>query len=412
VIPIKTVNVHAASLQTVRPHSEEFMGIRRDIHHNPELSFNEHRTSDLVAERLQSWGYQVERGIGGTGVVGRLQVGEGTRTIGLRADMDALPIEEETGLDYASGNKGVMHACGHDGHTAMLLGAAKVLAERKCFSGTLNLIFQPAEEYGPPDSGATRMLKDGLFDKYPCDAIFAMHTMPGWPQGQLVFREGAMMASSDKVSITLNGQGGHGAMPHKAADPVVAAASLVMALQTIVSRNVEPLQTAVVTVSVLQAGHANNVIPQRARLELSVRALDNDVRNLLERRITELAHAQAQGFGVTAEVDYQRGYSLLVNSGAETEFARQVGVELLGDDKVTLQAPALTTSEDFAFMLEERPGCYLLIGNGDSANDCMLHSPNFDFNDDNVLIGAAYWTRLVETYLTDDLAINSLARRF
>lgn len=405
-ISIKTANTRAATLQDLRPHVEEFIGIRRDIHHNPELSFNEHRTSDLVAEKLQAWGYQVERGLGGTGVVGRLQVGNGTGTIGLRADMDALPIEEETGLKYASRNTGIMHACGHDGHTAMLLAAAKVLAERKCFSGTLNLIFQPAEEYGPPESGAMRMIKDGLFDKYPCDAIFAMHTMPGWPQGQLVFREGALMASSDKVSITLNGHGGHGAMPHRAADPVVAAASLVMALQTTVSRNVEPLQTAVVTVGVLQAGHACNVIPQRAKLEISVRALDNDVRNLLERRITELAHAQAQSFGVTAEVDYQRGYSVLVNSFTETEFARQVAIELLGDDKVTRQAPALTTSEDFAFMLEERPGCYLLIGNGDRANDCMLHNPNFNFNDDNVLIGATYWARLVETYLASELPIN------
>ncbi len=400
VISLQAANAPAATLQAVHHHAEEFISIRRDIHHHPELSFQEHRTSDLVAERLQAWGYQVERGLGGTGLVGRLRLGDGTRTVGLRADMDALPIKEETGLKYASRNNGIMHACGHDGHTAMLLGAAKVLAERKCFSGTLNLIFQPAEEHGPPESGATRMINDGLFDKYPCDAIFAMHTMPGWPQGQLVFREGAMMASSDKVLITLNGRGGHGAMPHQAADPVVAAASLTMALQTIVSRNVDPLQTAIVSVGVLQAGHANNVIPQSARLEVSVRALDDDVRVLLERRITELAHAQAQSFGVTADVDYQRGYSVLVNSGVETEFARRVGIELLGNDKVTLQAPPLTTSEDFSFMLEERPGCYLLIGNGDAKGTCMLHNPSFNFNDDNVLVGAAYWTRLVETFLS------------
>ena len=399
----RNANPSAVTLQTMRQHAEEFIGIRRDIHLNPELSFKEGRTSDLVAEKLQAWGYEVERGLGGTGLVGRLRLGDGTRSVGLRADMDALPIKEETGLKYASRNQGVMHACGHDGHTAMLLGAARLLAERKCFSGTLNLIFQPAEENGPPESGAPRMIREGLFDKYPCDAVFAMHTMPGWPQSQLVFRQGAMMASSDKVSITLNGHGGHGAMPHKAADPIVAAASLVMALQTIVARNVDPLQTAVVSVGMLQAGHANNVIPQSAQLEISVRALDNDVRALLERRITELAHAQAQSFGVTADVDYQHGYSVLVNSGVETELARRVGIELLGDDRVTLQAPALTTSEDFAFMLEERPGCYLLIGNGtgDNANACMLHNPGFNFNDDNVLVGAAYWARLAEAYLTD-----------
>lgn len=389
------------ALQTVRVHAPEFVDLRRDLHRHPELAFAEQRTSDLVAGRLQAWGYRVERGLGGTGVVGQLRRGDGARTLGLRADMDALPIEEETGLAYASGNAGVMHACGHDGHTAMLLLAARVLAEQGGFSGTLNLIFQPAEEYGTGDSGAARMLRDGLFEKFPCDAIFAMHNMPGWPQGRLVFREGAMMASADKVCITLHGRGGHGAVPHKAADPVVAAASLVMALQTVVARNVDPQQTAVVTVGVLQAGHACNVIPQRATLELSVRALDPEVRKLLEQRITELVHAQARSFGVSAEIDYQRGYAVLVNSREETEFARRVGVELLGADRVTPQGPALTGSEDFAFMLEQRPGSYLLIGNGDgdSAGACMVHNPGFDFNDDNVAIGAAYWTLLARRFL-------------
>src|SRR6185312_15529994 len=238
------------TLQAVRPHAEELIGIRRDIHQNPELSFKEQRTSDLVAERLQGWGYQVERGLGGTGLVGQLRRGSGTRSVGLRADMDALPIKEATGLKYASRNAG---------HTAMLLGAAKVLAERGNFSGTLNLIFQPAEEYGTCESGAVKMMDDGLFDKYPCDAIFGMHNMPGWPQGALVFREGPMMASSDKVHITLHGRGGHAATPHRAADPLVAAASLVMALQTVVSRNIDPQQTAVVTVGMFQSGIANNV---------------------------------------------------------------------------------------------------------------------------------------------------------
>ena len=388
-------------MEAIRANADEFIQLRRDIHHNPELSFKEHRTSDLVAERLQSWGYQVERGLGGTGLVGQLKRGSGKRTLGLRADMDALPIKEATGLDYASRNEGVMHACGHDGHTAMLLCAAKALAETGKFSGTLNLIFQPAEEFGTDDSGAVRMMRDGLFDKYPCDAIFGMHNMPGWPQGHLVFREGAMMASSDKVFITLKGHGGHGAMPHHAADPVVAAASVVMALQTVVSRNVDPQQTAVVTVGVLQAGRANNVIPDSAHLELSVRSLDPKVRALLQQRITEIVHAQAQSFAVTAEIDYRRGYAVLINTKTETDFARQVGVELVGAEKVTLQGDALTGSEDFAYMLEKRPGCYLLIGNGagDSHGACMVHNPGYDFHDDNVAIGAAYWKLLAERYL-------------
>jgi len=388
-------------LATMQRYAQEFIALRHDIHQHPELPFDEHRTSDLVAERLRSWGYSVERGLGGTGVVGQMKRGAGRRTLGLRADMDALPIQEATGLDYASRNQGVMHACGHDGHTAMLLCAAKALAESGDFSGTLNLIFQPAEEYGTDDSGAVRMLRDGLFDKYPCDAIFGMHNMPGWPQGHLVFREGAMMASSDKVYITLQGHGGHGAMPHKAADPVVAAASLVMALQTVVARNVDPLQTAVVTVGVLQAGRANNVIPDSARLELSVRALDPEVRRLLEQRITALTHAQAQSFGVSAEIDYRRGYAVLINSQEETELARSVGVELVGADGVTLQGPPLTGSEDFAYMLEQRPGCYLLVGNGDgdSAGACMVHNPGYDFDDANVALGAAYWALLAKRFL-------------
>jgi hippurate hydrolase len=288
------------TVHTLRPYADEFVGVRRDIHHHPELPFKEQRTSDLVAERLREWGYTVERGLGGTGLVGQLRRGTGTRTLGLRADMDALPIQEDTGLPYASSHAGVMHACGHDGHTAMLLGAAKALSERGAFSGTLNLIFQPAEEYGTRDSGAMRMIEDGLFTKYPCDAIFGMHNMPGIPQGRLVFRDGPAMASSDKVYITLHGRGGHGAMPQRAVDPVVAAASLVMALQTVVSRNVDPQQTAVVTVGVLQAGTTNNVIPASARLELSVRALEPAVRDLLQQRITELTQAQAQSIGVTA----------------------------------------------------------------------------------------------------------------
>ena len=299
---------------------------------------------------------------------------------------------------YASRNAGVMHACGHDGHTAMLLAAARHLAERGRFSGTLNLIFQPAEEGG---GGAVKMMEDGLFDRYPCDAIFAMHNMPGMPQGRLVLREGPTMASSDYATVTLTGVGGHGAMPHRAADPVVAAASIVMALQTVVSRNVDPLQMAVVTVGAIHAGKANNVIPNSATLEISVRSLDREVRALLEKRVKAIIAMQAESFGCRADIDWRTGYAVLVNTPAETEFARQVALELVGAERVTLQGPPLTGSEDFAFMLEKVPGSYLLIGNGDgdSAGACMVHNPGYDFNDDNVAVGSAYWVLLAERFL-------------
>ncbi|MEY4749268.1 MAG: hypothetical protein RIQ60_1482 [Pseudomonadota bacterium] len=379
----------------------EFIRLRRDIHSEPELAFEEHRTAALVADKLSAWGYEVERGVGGTGVVGRLVRGHGKRRLGLRADMDALPIHEATGAAWASRRPGLMHACGHDGHTAMLLAAAQRLAGDADFSGTLHLIFQPAEEGG---GGALRMMQDGLFDRYPCDAVFAMHNMPGVAQGRLVFREGATMASSDYVSITLHGVGGHGAMPHKATDPIVAAASIVMALQTIVSRNVDPQAMAVVTVGALHAGQANNVIPASARLELSVRALDPAVRTTLEQRIKALVAAQADSYGVRAEIDWRAGYAVLVNTPAETAFAREVGVALRGAEHVTLQGPALSGSEDFAFMLERVPGSYLFVGNGDgdSAGACMVHNPGYDFNDDNIAVGAAYWTLLTQRFLRDD----------
>ncbi len=388
------------TLSALQALSEEFTAVRRDIHRHPELGYQEFRTSDLVAERLASWGYQVKRGLGGTGVVGQLVRCSGDKRLGLRSDMDALPIQEATGLPHASCHAGLMHACGHDGHTATLLAAAKYLAEQGQFDGTLNLIFQPAEE---GLGGAKKMMEDGLFEQFPCDAIFAMHNMPGHPPGKLLLRDGATMASSENITITLEGQGGHGALPHVAIDPVVAGASVVMALQTIVSRNVAPLQMSVITVGSLQAGEANNVIPQSATLKLSVRSLDRGVRQLLNQRIREVVEGQAQCFGVKARIDFLGGYPVLVNTQAETDFARQVALELVGPENVELQTEPLTGSEDFAFMLEQVPGSYLLIGNGDEASGghgaCMVHNPNYDFDDGNIAIGAAYWVKLTERFL-------------
>ncbi|MEN9383693.1 MAG: hypothetical protein RL323_836 [Pseudomonadota bacterium] len=390
-----------STLTELRHQAAEFIDLRRDIHRHPELGYQELRTSDLVAERLAQWGYQVTRGLGGTGVVGQLQRGSGSKRLGLRADMDALPIQEATGLPHASCHAGVMHACGHDGHTAILLAAAKHLAEHGQFDGTLNLIFQPAEE---GLGGAKRMMEDGLFERFPCDAIFAMHNMPGYPPGQLLLREGATMASSENITITLEGVGGHGAMPHCAADPVVAGAAIVMGLQTIVSRNVPPLHTAVITVGAFQAGQANNVIPQNATLQLSVRSLDREVRRLLNQRIGELVQATATAYGVRAQVDFRGGYPVLVNTPAETEFARAVARELVGSEHMVAQTEPLTGSEDFAFMLEQVPGSYLFIGNGDAATGghgaCMVHNPNYDFNDDNIAVGSAYWVLLTKRFLT------------
>jgi hippurate hydrolase len=391
-------NVGTYLLKALNARVGEFVSLRREIHSNPELAFEEHGTAALVAERLEAWGYKVERAVGGTGVVGQLVRGTGQRKIGLRADMDALPILEESGVAWASKKAGVMHACGHDGHTAMLLAAAKHLAEHGEFDGTLNLIFQPAEEGA---GGAVRMMNDGLFERYPCDAIFAMHNAPGVPQGHLVFRDGPALASSDYATVTLTGIGGHGAMPHRTADPIVAASSIVMALQTVVSRNVDPLMMAVVTVGAIHSGLANNVIPGNAVLEISVRALDREVRKTVEQRVKAVIMAQAESFGVQAKIDWREGYAVLVNTLEETNFARQVGLELVGPDKVVLQGPQVSGSEDFAFMLERRPGCYLMIGNGASGQDgsCMVHNAAYDFNDQNLSVGGAYWVLLTQRFL-------------
>lgn len=376
----------------------EFIALRREIHAHPELAFQEHRTAALVARKLTDWGYEVATGLGSTGVVGTLRRGRGSRRLGIRADMDALPITEATGHAWSSQTPGVMHACGHDGHTATLLAAARHLAEHGDFDGTLHLIFQPAEEGA---AGAVRMIDDGLFERFPCDTLFALHNMPGSPTGHFTFRAGATMASSDNVTITLQGIGGHGAMPHTTADPLVAASSIVMALQTVVSRNVDPLHTAVVTVGALQAGQANNVIPDQATLKLSVRALDPEVRSLLKQRIHELVTQQAASYRVRADIDWQDGYAVLINDSACTTLAVELATRLFGAERVTPQGAPITASEDFAFMLQRVPGCYFFVGNGAAGTPgaCMVHNPGYDFNDDIIADGAAFWSALVHEVL-------------
>ncbi len=385
------------ALNEIRAHEAEMVEIRRRIHANPELAYEEHATADLVAERLARWGYEVHRGLGGTGVVGTLRAGRSGRHVGLRADMDALPIRETSGKPWASKVFGKMHACGHDGHTAMLLAAARHLAATRRFDGHLHLVFQPAEE---GQAGARKMLEDGFLELFPCEAMFGMHNMPGKPEGKFVAVPGFAMASSDTAVIKVRGVGGHGAMPQFAVDPVVAASSIVMALQTIVSRNVPPLQTGIVTVGALLAGDAPNVIPGEAELRLTVRAFRPEVRDLLERRITEIAQTQAAVYGASAEVAYQRRYPVLHNDPAQTAFCQQVIGDWLGADGLVDNTEPVTGSEDFAFFLEKVPGCYVFIGNGEgSEGGCMVHNPGYDFNDRVLPTGASYWVRVAEAYL-------------
>jgi hippurate hydrolase len=374
---------------------EDMIALRRRIHAHPELGFQERVTSDLVAGCLAEWGYRVTRGLGKTGMVGTLTTGVG-RSLGLRADMDALPIHEATGLSHASRVDGVMHACGHDGHTAMLLAAARHLAKNRAFEGTLNVIFQPAEE---GLGGARAMLDDGLFEQFPCDAVFAMHNVPGHPAGHLGFVSGPCMASADEVMIRVTGRGGHGAAPHKAVDPVVVCSSIVMGLQSVVARNVDPFAQAVVSVGAIHAGTVSNVIPASAEMRMSVRALDPAVRDMLEQRIKALACGQAASYGAHAEIDYVRCHPVLVNHAAETEFARRVAEEWLGRDGLIDNLGPCMASEDFAFMLQARPGCYFSIGNGVGEHGCALHNPKYDFNDDCLAIGASFWVKLAEKFL-------------
>jgi amidohydrolase len=372
----------------------EITAWRHDIHAHPELRYDVHRTAALVVEKLKSFGCdEVVPGIGQTGVVGVIRGRKEGKVIGLRADMDALPLEEETNLPYKSTVPGKMHACGHDGHTAMLLGAAKYLAETRNFAGTAVVIFQPAEEGG---AGALAMIRDGLISRFAIQEVYGMHNYPGLPLGQFGIRTGAMMASADHITIDIEGKGGHAARPHLSIDTILVGAQIINQLQSIVARNVDPLEAAVVSVCMFQAGHTDNVIPQHAKLRGTARALTDHVRTTLQKRVPEIVEGTAELYGAKAEITYTNGYPVLVNHDRNTDFAASVAREIAGSNKVATNFPPVMGAEDFAFMLEERPGAFIFVGNGDSAG---LHHPAYNFNDETIPVGTSYWVRLAETAL-------------
>jgi len=367
---------------------------RHDIHEHPELAYQEARTAGRVAELLKEFGIdEVAEGIGKTGVVGVIRNGEGP-SLGLRADMDALPIHEETGLSYQSRHNGVMHACGHDGHTAMLLGAARYLSETRKFAGTVVLVFQPAEE---GFAGARAMIDDGLFERYPVDSIYGVHNMPGLPTGTIALSPGPVMAAADSFTITVQGKGGHGAMPHLAVDPVVAASAMVSALQSLVSRELDPTKTLVISVTRIHGGDAFNVIPDTVELGGTVRYFDDEVGTRTQARMHAIIDGVAAAHGVTASMTYDVGYPATRNHQSETDFAREVAAEVLGSE-ATEQRPTMG-SEDFSFFLEAKPGAYAFVGNGDGADCVTVHNPKYDFNDEILPVGASFFARLVETAL-------------
>jgi amidohydrolase len=376
---------------------DEIAGWRHDFHAHPELLYEVHRTAASVAEKLRGFGCdEVVTGLGKTGVVGVIRgrkQGEGGRTIGLRADMDALPIEEQTDVPYKSQFPGKMHACGHDGHSAMLLGAARYLAETRNFAGTAVVIFQPAEEGG---AGAKAMLEDGLIDRFAIDEVFGMHNFPGLPVGEFAIRPGPMMAAADRLYIDIEGLGGHAAKPHLCVDPVLVGAQMINQMQSVVARNVDPIEAAVVSICVFQAGHADNVIPQSARLTGTARSLTPQVRDLLERRLHEIVEGTARLYGAKAKLTYKRDYPVTRNHERQTAFAASVAAEIAGSTRVDANAPPMMGAEDFSFMLQARPGAFIFVGNGPTAG---LHHPAYNFNDEAIPVGASYWVRLVEKAL-------------
>jgi amidohydrolase len=382
----------------------EIQAIRRDIHAHPELRFAENRTSDVVAQKLAAWGIEVHRGMGTTGVVGVIRNGSSNRMIGLRADMDALPIQESNKFAHRSVHDRKMHACGHDGHTAMLLGAARCLAEVQSFDGTVVLIFQPAEEGG---AGAQRMIDDGLFERFPCDAVFGMHNWPGMPVGKFGVASTAAMASSNEFQIRIDGRGGHAALPHLGVDPVFIAVQIAQGLQGIVTRAKKPIDAAVLSITQIHGGDALNVIPEYATLSGTVRTFSDEVTALVEERMRRIAELTAEAHGATATVGYNWNYPPTINHPEEAEFAATVMDEIVGSANVVRELEPTMGAEDFAFMLKVKRGAYVFIGNGDGGHraqghglgPCMLHNPSYDFNDELIPLGATFWVRLVERYL-------------
>ena len=370
---------------------------RQDIHQHPELKFEENRTSDLVADKLQEFGVEIHRGLAKTGVVGRIRNGDGP-SIGLRADLDALPLEEKNTFKHASSNHGKMHACGHDGHTAMLLGAAKYLASSKNFKGTVNFIFQPAEEGG---GGGKIMIEEGLFEMFPIDSVYGLHNWPGMPAGIFGVGSGPIMASVDTFDLTINGRGGHAAMPDQCIDPIVIASQVVSALQTIPSRNTHPVDSVVISVTQIHAGDAYNVIPDSVQMHGTVRTFQPETRKEIPSSMLRVAEGVCTAYGGTCELNYMSGYPATINSVVETEISAKAVVDLLGEENIIRNPTPSMGGEDFSYMLEARPGCYVWLGIGPGKGEagCMLHSSHYDFNDDVLPTGASYWATLVENEL-------------
>ena len=391
-------------IEPIVQNQDSLQKIRRDIHAHPELRYEEERTSNIIAGKLEEWGIRVIRGLGKTGVVGVLQNGSSNKALGLRADMDALPMQESNTFAHASKHENKMHACGHDGHTAMLLGAAHYFSQHKDFDGTVYFIFQPAEESG---KGARAMINDGLFEKYPMDAVYGLHNFPGIPTGCFGVRAGPLMAGADEFFVKITGKGGHAALPHKTIDPVMAAVQTVQSWQTIVSRNVKAVDAVVISVTQIHAGTATNVIPNDVNISGTIRTFSIETRDLIEQRMRQIAEHTANAFGAEIEFNMQYGYPPVTNHVAETAFAVGVMGEVVGAENVDAQTEPTLGSEDFAFMLQAKAGCYVLLGNGDGAHrdaghglgPCDLHNQSYDFNDELLPIGASYWVRLVQKYL-------------
>jgi hippurate hydrolase len=383
--------------------SASIAAVRRDIHAHPELCFEELRTSELVAKLLTDWGLEVHRGLGKTGVVGILKNGTSNKAIGLRADMDALPMQEFNQFEHASQHAGKMHACGHDGHVAMLLAAAQHLSKHKNFNGTVYFIFQPAEEGG---GGAREMIQDGLFEKFPMQAVYGMHNWPGLEVGKFALSAGPVMASSNEFKITIHGKGCHAALPHNGIDPVPVACQMVQAFQTIISRNKKPVDAGVISVTMIHTGEATNVVPDHCEMQGTVRTFTTEVLDMIEQRMREVANHTCAAFGATCTFEFERNYPPTINHAAETQFAKEVMHSIVGENNVVVQEPTMG-AEDFSYMLQAKPGVYCFIGNGDGVHreighgegPCTLHNPNYDFNDELIPLGGTYWVKLVEAAL-------------